>query len=144
MTTDPADLTHLVLLKVAEFIRKLPADQLADLADGSAKLELVPKGGRPARTAGARGASARANAPLAVAPDHVRAELAAIGDRGAGVRYVNDLRLTVAQLKALAKELGIAVPGKATKSQAVDTIVEWTVGRRLDSESISRPAPARG
>lgn len=144
MTTDPADLTHLVLLKVAEFIRKLPADQLADLADGSAKLELVPKGGRPARTAAARGTSARANAPLAVAPDQVRAELAAIGDRGAGVRYVNDLRLTVAQLKALAKELGIAVPGKATKPQAVDTIVEWTVGRRLDSESISRPAPARG
>jgi hypothetical protein len=79
-----------------------------------------------------------------VAPDRVRAELAAIGDRGAAVRYVNDLGLTVPQLKALAKELGIAVPGKATKPQAVDTIVEWTVGRRLDSESISRPAPARG
>jgi len=40
--TDPADLTHAVLLKVAEFIRKLPSDQLADLAEGSAKLELVP------------------------------------------------------------------------------------------------------
>jgi hypothetical protein len=46
--SQPADLTHGVLLRVAEFLRKLPADQLADLADGTAKLEVVPKGGRGA------------------------------------------------------------------------------------------------
>ncbi|GAA5188236.1 hypothetical protein GCM10023322_38480 [Rugosimonospora acidiphila] len=141
MTTDPADLTHLVLLKVAEFIRRLPADQLADLAEGSAKLELVPKGGRVA----ARGAgTSRATAAPTVSVQRVREYLSGIGDRASGIRYVDELKLTVAQLRALAKELGIAVPSKAAKAQVTSTIVEWTVGHRLDSESISRPAPARG
>ena len=46
--TEPAELTHDVLLRVAEFLRKLPADQIADLARGDARLELVPKAGRAA------------------------------------------------------------------------------------------------
>jgi hypothetical protein len=132
---DPADLAHAVLLKVAEFLRRLPADQLSDLAEGTAKLELVPKGGRPAprtRTAAA--------AP-AVPTDRVRTDLAAIADTGAARQYLLDLKLTVPQLKALANELGIALPSKATKDAVVQTIVQWTVGRRLDAEAISRPAP---
>lgn len=130
--TEPADLTHAVLLRVAEFIRKLPADQLADLAAGTAKLELVARGGRaPARP------STRAKPPT-VPVEQVRAELTAIGDRAAAGRYLDDLKLTVVQLRALAKELDIAVPGRATKAVVQQTIVEWTVGRRLDSLAISR------
>jgi hypothetical protein len=130
---DPADLTHAVLLKVAEFLRRLPADQLSDLAEGTAKLELVPKGGRPApRT--------RTAAAPAVPTDRVRTDLAAIADTAAARQYLLDLGLGVPQLKAVAKELGITVPSKATKDATLQTIVQWTVGRRLDAEAISRPA----
>src|SRR4051812_8775878 len=95
--TDPADLTHDVLVKVAEFIRKLPADQLADLASGAAKLELVPKGGRVARTTTPR----RAAAPT-VSADKVLADIVAIGDRAGATQYVTDLGLGVPAYKALA------------------------------------------
>jgi hypothetical protein len=136
--TSPADLTHAVLLRVAEFIRGLPADQLAALADGTAKLEIAGRG--RARTTTATRAKTPAAPP--VQADRVREELAAIGDRAAAGRYLEDLKLTVAQLRALAKELGIAVPSKATKAAVLHEIVQWTVGRRLDSEAISRPTPA--
>src|SRR5262249_53872217 len=87
--SDPAELTHTVLLRVAEFIRKLPTDQLADLAEGTAKLELVPKGGRPAPRP-------RAAAQPAVSADRVRTDLYAIGDPAAARQYLLDLKLTVA------------------------------------------------
>ena len=56
--TDPADLAHEVLTRVAEFIKKLPADQLADLASGAARLEVIPKGGRAPARATSRAAAA--------------------------------------------------------------------------------------
>jgi hypothetical protein len=132
--TEPADLTHAVLLKVAEFLRKLPADQLNDLAEGTAKLELVPKGGRPAP----RSRSVAA----AVDAGRVRADLTAIGDTAAARQYLLDLGLGVPQYRALAKELGIAVSSKATKEATLQALVQWTVGRQLDSQTISRPSPA--
>jgi hypothetical protein len=134
---DSAELTHAVLLKVAEFIRKLPTDQLADLAEGTAKLELVPKGGRPAPR------SRAAAAPkLAVSAEQVRADLQAINDRAAARQYLLDLKLTVVQYKALAKELGISVGSKDTKDVVLQALVQWTVGRRIDADVLSRPSPA--
>jgi hypothetical protein len=133
--TDSAELTHLVLLKVADFIKKLPTDQLADLAAGEAKLELVPKGGRPA-------ARSRAAAKPAVSADQVRADLYAINDRAAARQYVVDLGLTVPGYRSLAKELGVTVASKDTKDAIQQKLVQWTVGRRIDSDVISRPAPA--
>jgi hypothetical protein len=122
---------------VAEFLRRLPAEQLADLAEGTAKLELVPKGGRPAPS---RAAAATSSVPV----EQVRAELVARPDREEAARYLDGLKLTVAQFRALARELNIAVPSKATKNEVRDTLIYWTVGRRLDSAAVSRPAPARG
>jgi hypothetical protein len=127
--TQPSDLAHDVLLRVAEFIRKLPADQLADLASGEAKLEVVPKGGRRAAPTKAVGLPRRA--------DEIKATMTEIGDRAAARRYLEvDLKLTVDKLKLLARELGITVSG--TKPKILDGIIEWAVGRRLDSEAISR------
>jgi hypothetical protein len=134
--TDPAELTHAVLLKVADFIKKLPTDQLADLAAGEAKLELVPKGGRPAPRS--RAAAAKPTVPA----DQVRTDLYAINDRGAARQYLLDLKLTVVQYKALATELGVAVPSRATKDATVQALVQSLVGRRVDSDVVSRPAPA--
>jgi hypothetical protein len=123
-------------MRVAEFLRKLPPDQLAALADGSARLEVVAKGGR-------RPATGRAAKPAPVGPDQVRAELAKIGDPAAGRRWLVDLGMTVAQLAALAKELDIAVRSKPRKDEVLDRIVQSTIGRRRDFEALSRPAPAR-
>jgi hypothetical protein len=65
-----------------------------------------------------------------------------IGDRAAVRRYLEvDLKLTVPKLKQLASELGITVSG--AKPKILDGIVEWAVGRRLDSEAISRVGGGR-
>jgi hypothetical protein len=132
--TSPADLTHAVLLRVAEFIRKLPADQLAALADGTARLEIAGR---------ARRSTPGIPVRVPVEADRIRADLSTMTDRAAALRYLDDLKLTVPQLRALAGELGISVPGKATKAATQHEIVQWTVGRRLDSAAISRPGPAR-
>jgi hypothetical protein len=131
--TDPADLAHEVLIRVAEFIRKLPADQLADLASGAARLDVVPKGGR---------APTRAAQALPRPSHEIVNTLTGIGDRAAARRYLEvDLKLTVPKLKQLAAENNITVSG--TKAKVLDGIVEWAVGRRLDSEAISRAGAGR-
>jgi hypothetical protein len=138
LVTNPVDRTHAVLLRVSEFLKSLPADRIDELIAGTAKLEVVPKGGRTV----ARRPAAAAR-PLSVTPDKVRAELVAIADPAGGERYIDGLKLTVTQLKALAGELGISLPSKAVKAEITRQIVHWTVGRRLTSETISRAAPAQ-
>ncbi|MFI6762574.1 Rho termination factor N-terminal domain-containing protein [Micromonospora sp. NPDC050417] len=146
--TSPADLSHAVLLQVAEFIRTLPADQLADLAAGRVRLQLAgqPSAGTaaPAGTAKNRTTAARTTAaptPPPVSAEQVRADLVSIGDRVAATRYLDDLTLKVPELRALARELGITVSSRATKPTVVQEIVQWTVGRRLASEAIARTTP---
>ena len=139
--TNPVDRTHAVLLRVSEFLKALPADQIDDLVAGTAKLEVVPKGGRPAARRPAATKAATKAAPSPVTPDTVRAELAATGDTAGAERYINGLKLTVPQLRALAGELGISLSGKAVKAEVTRQIVQYTVGRRLASETISRPSP---
>jgi hypothetical protein len=136
--TDPSELAHDALIRVAVFIRTLPADQLTDLATGEAKLELVPKGGR--RVAAPRSAGAALPRPAR----DIAATLAEIGDRAAAARYlIVDLKLTVPALKTLAGDLNITVSSKGTKAKLVGDIVEWAVGRRLDSDAINRVVTAR-
>ncbi|GAA2635464.1 hypothetical protein GCM10010399_80300 [Dactylosporangium fulvum] len=132
--TDPADLAQKVLVAVAAFVRTLPADQLEDLANGAAKLELVPKGGRTARK------TAAAAKPLPVPAGEVESMLRQIANRPAGEQYLADLKLGVQQLRDLAKALGVTVASKATKAQVITAIVEQVVGRRLDSDAITRMA----
>ena len=133
--TEQADLAHDVLIRVAEFIRKLPAEQLAELASGEAKLEVVPKGGR--RPAATRTAGAALPRPAT----EIAATLAQIGNRAAASQYLVDLKLTVPQLKQLAAELGITVSG--LKPKVIEGIVEWAVGRALDAGVISRVGGGR-
>lgn len=133
--TDPADLAHDVLLKVAAFVKSLPADQLADLASGAATLTLVPRAGRapaPSR--------ATATKPLSRPVAEIETMLAEIGTRAAAVQYLHDERLTVPQLRELAKVLGVALPSKSAKDAIITKIVDSVVGRRLDSAAIGRLA----
>ncbi|WP_433609623.1 hypothetical protein ACQP2P_38835 [Dactylosporangium sp. CA-139114] len=129
--TDPADLAHEVLLRVAAFVKTLPADQLADLASGAAKLELVPKGGRPVKAVKA------APAALSRPVSEIESMLRELETRQAATQYLNDLKLTVPQIKELAKVLGVAAPAKSTKPTLITAIVDATVGRRLDSLALS-------
>jgi hypothetical protein len=136
--SESAELTHEVLLRVADFLRKLPTKQLQDIAAGTAKLEVV----RPtARKLPSRTRIAPAELPRPV--DEIGSKLAGLTDRAAAARYLDDLSLTAAQLRSLALALGIAVTSKATKPQVRDTIVQWTVGRRVDTRILSRPAGRR-
>lgn len=141
--TDSAELTHEVLLRVAEFLRKLPTEQLEELASGVAMLEVVNKG--PVETARRR-LPVREKTPAVAMPRpiaEIGADLSNLLDRAAAALYLDDLHLSVAQLRSLAAGLGIAVSSKATKAQARDTIVQWTVGRRADASILSRPAARR-
>ena len=136
--SDSAELTHEVLMRVAEFLRKLPTRQLEDLAAGTAKLEVVKP---TARKLPVRERTAPVAMPRPI--EEIGAKLSAFTDRAAATRYVDELKLSAAQLRSLALGLGIAVTSKATKAQARDTIVQWTVGRRVDSTILSRPAGRR-
>jgi hypothetical protein len=136
--SESAELTHEVLLRVAEFLRKLPARQLQDIASGTAKLEVVRPTTRKLPT---RDRVTPVQLPRPV--DEIGSKLAGLTDRAAAARYLDDLSLTAAQLRSLALALGIAVTSKATKAQARDTIVQWTVGRRVDSAILSRPPGRR-
>jgi hypothetical protein len=133
--SDTAELAHAVLLRVAEFVKKLPADQLEDLARGEAKLEVVPKGGRPA-------ARSKAAVSLPRPADEIAKTMKEIGDRAAARRYLEtDLKLTVPMLKQFASEVGITVSGN--KGPILTGIVEWAVGRGVDADVISRVGAGR-
>jgi hypothetical protein len=142
--SDSAELTHEVLLRVAEFLRKLPADALEDLASGSAQLEVVSRSPldtarRPKLPVRERTVAVELPRPIG----QIGSDLSNLNDRAAAASYLDDLKLSVAQLRSLAAGLGIAVSSKATKAQARDTIVQWTVGRRADAAILSRPAARR-
>ncbi len=142
--SESAELTHEVLLRVAEFLRKLPQEQLAELASGAAQLEVVSKS--PVVSVRRQRLPVRDRTPPVDLPrsvDEIGAALAAMTERSAAVSYLDELKLSVAQLRSLATGLGIAVSSKATKVQARDTIVQWTVGRRADAAILSRPTPRR-
>jgi hypothetical protein len=133
--SDPAELSHEVLVRVADFLRRLPPGQLVDLAEGNAKLELVPKAARGPRT------PLPVRLPLPAA--EIGATLAEAPDRATAVAYLDGLKLTVPQFRALARALDIAVPSRATRAQTRDTLVHWTVGRRVDSLNLRRSSPRR-
>ena len=132
---DVAALSATVLLRVAEFLKTLPADQLDDLANGVAKLEVVPKGGR-------RVAPAKA-APSTVDVDEVRRLLGTFTSVADATRYLDGLKLTVAALKSLAAALQVSLPAKVVKNDVRDAIVRAYVGDVLNAEAIRRQAAAR-
>jgi hypothetical protein len=135
VTESTADLTHGLLLQIAQFLRSLPTDQLADLMAGEARLAIVPKGGRVTTpsTAG------RHRAPVPVDSARIADDLRKIGERAAATAYLNDLNLSKDQLKQLCKDLNVPMKSSARKDEFVPAIVGLLVGRRIDSEAIFRP-----
>lgn len=128
---DVAALSASVLLRVAELLKTLPADQLEDLAAGTAKLEVVPKGGRPAR---------KAPAASTVDTAEVRRMLGSFTSIADAARYLDGLGLKLPERKALAADLGVTLVGRATLVSVRDAIVKAYVGDVLNSEAIRRQA----
>jgi hypothetical protein len=149
--TDASALSQAVLLRIAEFLRDVPPDRLAALARGELSLTLAepaapPEQAEPAPsesdTASAEGAETAPRqrvTKMPIAAEQVRDTLAGLTDRAAAARYLDELRLTAPQLRVLARDLGLAVSSSAGKAAVRDTIVQWTVGRRVDSANLSRP-----
>jgi hypothetical protein len=134
VTESTVDLTHGLLLHVAQFLRGLSSDQVSELLAGEARLALVPKGGRVTTlsTAG------RHRAPVPVDSTQIAEDLRKIGERSAAATYLNDLKLTKDQLKQLSKDLNVTMKTKARNDEYVQAIVGLLVARRLDSEAIFR------
>jgi len=134
VTESSIDLTHGLLLHVAQFLRGLSAEQVAELLDGEARLALVPKGGRVTT----KSTAGRHRAPADVNSAQIAEDLQKIGERAAATTYLKDLNLRNEQLKQLCKDLNVPMKSKARIDEYIQAIVGLLVGRRLDSEAIYR------
>ncbi len=123
--------THDVLVKVAEFLRKLPEDQVEALLNGDARLELIPKGSKVTGPA-----APKAAAVLPVTAERVDADLKAFTDRAAALKYLKDLKLTKPLLLELAKQINVPAVSKETATTIYANIVQQKVGMRLTADTI--------
>jgi hypothetical protein len=138
--TEPSvDLTHGLLLHVAQFLRGLSSDQVSELLAGEARLVLVPKGGRVTTLS----SPGRHRAPVPVNSAEIAEDLRKIGERAAAMAYLNDLQLTKEQLTQLCKDLNITMKSSARKDEFIHAIVGLLVGRRIDADAIYRGAAVR-
>jgi chromosome partitioning protein len=119
------DRTADLLLRVAEFLRKLPADQLDALASGEARLEVVSKVPRAAKPVA-----------LKVSAEQINLDLKSLPDRASATQYLKDLKLQKAPLMELARQLDVPVVAKDAAAAVITKIVEQKVGHRLDVDAI--------
>ncbi|TDC81816.1 hypothetical protein E1193_13570 [Micromonospora sp. KC606] len=139
--TDPTR-TAALLVRLADLLRDLPAAEVAALAEGRARLAVVPTdavaptSGAHARSsaAGDRASVPRRAGPPATDPDRAVAALAAMTTRGDGTAYLSTW--SVRELRALATRLGLRGTASGRKAELVERIVDRTVGFRLDSAAI--------
>jgi hypothetical protein len=141
-----AKLSLAVLQQIADFLRDLPEADLTDVAEGRARLTLIPAGSSEPRVPGARSTASRrsatsgrsaasgVSAASAVDMGQARDALARMSSREEGTRYLSSLG--VKELKALAAQLDMRGVSSLKKADLVDKIVEQTIGYRLNSSAI--------
>ncbi|MGC5020402.1 Rho termination factor N-terminal domain-containing protein [Micromonospora sp. DT47] len=132
-----ATLASAVLVRVAELLRKLPAADVTALAEGRARLAVVPAESvdRGPVDAGATRtpASRRAAAP-ATDLGRAREALAGTSSRHDGTAYLSSW--TASDLRALAAQLEVRGVSGLRKADLIDRIVDRTIGFRLNSSAI--------
>jgi hypothetical protein len=122
-----------VLRRIAEFLEELPADHLDDLAEGRARLTLIPWGSSEPLVPAKKPRKAAQPPATSVNVEDVVARLDAASSREEANVILNPLK--VKDLKAVAAALRI--PGQAgTKAALIRQIVELTVGARLSADAI--------
>jgi hypothetical protein len=142
--SDMDKLSLTVLHCVAEFLALLPEDQLRNLAEGTARLTIIPKDSAEplllttsARPAGRRGG---ASAPRATAKPKV--DMSETKERLESVASREDARQLLTSfnkephLTSLAALLGMSGVSSLRKADLIEMIVEFTVGNRLNSGAI--------
>ncbi|TDB70748.1 SAP domain-containing protein [Micromonospora sp. KC723] len=138
--TDPTR-TAALLVRLADLLRDLPAAEVAALAEGRARLAVMPAGGAapaggalvPSADLGDRRSVPRRAGPSDTDPDRAVAALAAMTSRGDGTAYLS--AWPVRELRVLAARLGLR-GATGRKADLVERIVDRTVGFRLDSAAI--------
>ena len=122
-----------VLRRVAEFLEELPAEHLDDLAEGRARLTLIPWGSsEPLAPAKKPRKAAQPPAPT-VDVEAVVARLEAASSRDDAQAILNPLKVN--DLKAVATALRIPGPASA-KAPLIRQIIELTVGARLSGDAL--------
>jgi len=134
-----------VLHTVAEFLALLPEDQLNDLAEGKARLTLIPKDATeplllasaagPAKRAAAGGGVGRARAEPTVDMSETRDALDRLTTREDAQALLTPLNKEP-HLKSLAILLGMSRFSSLKKDDLIGAIIEFTVGNRLNSGAI--------
>jgi hypothetical protein len=126
-----------ILQRIAEFLAGLPEDQLADLAEGRARLAYIPAGqetpvapARPRTTARAPKAPAQPTAEVTTLIEELRA-LTSREDAATKIAH-----LKKAELQAVARALSVPRAGSLTMAELRAEIIQATVGRRLESIAI--------
>jgi len=128
-----------VLQRISEFLAELPQDQIADLAEGRARLAYVPLGSTEPAPSGTRSSRSRGGAARTpFVPSQATVEL--LG-RIEAFHTREDVAKELAPLKGTAlvdigKALNIPGAGGLRVGPLRAEIVEATVGRRLDSIAI--------
>jgi len=123
-----------VLRQVSEFLEGLPIEQVNDLAEGRARMTLIPWGSseplmptkKPARKA-AQPAMSAVNA------EEIAAKVEAATSRDEVQAILNPLK--VADVRAVAAALRVA-GAASTKAALIKQIVELTVGARLSGDAL--------
>ncbi len=126
-----------VLRRIAEFLEFLPPEQVDDLADGRARLTLIPWGAKgplvPAQVKPAK-APRPPRAPSAVDTSVIRVALDNANSREEAMSMLAPH--TVGDLRAVAASFGMGGLAKMTKAPLIQQIVEFTVGARLSAAAI--------
>ncbi|SCL20553.1 hypothetical protein GA0070624_2028 [Micromonospora rhizosphaerae] len=132
--------TPAALARVAEFLSGLSEAEVAALAEGRARLALLPNEDLPSpgRVAVSPAPAAVPSASPAAAStvDLARAEaaLAAMARRDDGTAYLSSW--TTRDLRELAAHTGLRGVTGLRKTELVDRIVDRTIGFRLNSAAI--------
>jgi hypothetical protein len=138
--SDVQKLSLTVLHTVAEFLALLPADQLNALADGTARLAIIPKDAtEPLHLAPAAKPAKRQPSRAAAEPTVDMSEIRDRLDRSTTREEADAMLRPLKQkphLNALARLLGMRGYSSYTKGELIDAIIEFTVGNRLDSGAI--------
>jgi hypothetical protein len=127
-----------VLHRISEFLADLPEDQLAALADGSARLAYIPVGADEPAPAGRAPRSRGGTGRPPFTPSQATTDLL---ERFDTFNHRDEASSALAHLKKpalldIAKALSVPGSTKLTMDELRREIVEATVGRRLDSIAI--------
>jgi hypothetical protein len=122
-----------VLRQIAEFLEALPAEQVDDLAEGRARLTLIPWGSASPLMPAAPTRKAHNTPQSTMDVNLIVSALESAASRDQAVATLNSLK--VADLKLVAAEVRVGAPA-TTKPALVKQIVELTVGARLTGDAL--------